>query len=147
MTFFGLDPLTVVRATAVGCPNHSNAETSRENSILHWREGNHTPIKKNMVAVLNSISKEQRNCYNIPLPYTMVHHSSALSTCSTSCFVMPAWFLMQHSLPPSIWWYPLHWALNLATCTGTSHLFLYKHIWDLQITYPGKDIVWTGKNR
>ena len=65
-----IDPWLIaqyVRATTVGCPNHFNAESSRENVLLQWREGNHSSITKQMVEVMNTISKEHRNRYNMPL--------------------------------------------------------------------------------
>ena len=40
-------PITqYLRARKVGCTNHFNAETSRENTMLQWWEGNHSLIKK-----------------------------------------------------------------------------------------------------
>ena len=65
-----IDPWLIaqyVQATTVGYPNHSNAESSRENALIHWREGNHSSITIQMVEVMITISKEHRNWYNMPL--------------------------------------------------------------------------------
>lgn len=49
----GINPTLVahyVRTTTVGCPAHFVAESSRDNFLLHWREGNHPSIKKHLGA-------------------------------------------------------------------------------------------------
>ena len=59
---------------------------NHENALLHWREGNHPSIKKYMVEVMNVMSKEHRNRFNMPLPnyiYRYIPH----------CFLTP-----QHAL-------------------------------------------------
>jgi len=148
-----IDPWLItqfIRATTVGCPNHFVAETSRENALLHWREGNHPSIKKNMVAVLNTMAKEHRNRYNIPLPCTIFRY-------------LPHGFLTpQHMLlillknPRLIFdaakrftWSSTPINMMTSTSSGTEldcqygdvALRLYERVWDLRITYPKKDIV------
>ena len=56
-----------IQTTTVGCPNHFMAETTRENALFHWREGNHTSVAKNMVEVLSTMANEHKNRYNMPL--------------------------------------------------------------------------------
>ena len=66
-----IDPWLIaqnIRATTVGSPNHFVAETSREKFLLHWREGNHPSIKKNLVETLSTMAKEHRNRFNMPMP-------------------------------------------------------------------------------
>ena len=71
LTSHDIDPWLItqyIRATTVGCPNHFVADTSRDNSLLHWRKGNHPLVKKYLVDVLSTIAKEHRNRFNMPLP-------------------------------------------------------------------------------
>ncbi|KAL7523340.1 hypothetical protein ACHAXR_000806, partial [Thalassiosira sp. AJA248-18] len=84
-----IDPCLIaeyVRAMTVGCPNHMVAETSRENFLLHWRKGNHPSVNKYLVEVLNTIAKEHRNRFNMPLPNYMARFLP-------HCFITP-----QHAL-------------------------------------------------
>ena len=57
-----------IRATTVRCTDHFITKTSRDNILLHWREGNYVSLVTNMVDLLNTMSKEHRNWYGIPLP-------------------------------------------------------------------------------
>jgi len=152
LTQHGIDPWLVtqyVRATTTGCPNHFVAETSRENALLHWREGNHSSVKHKLVEVMNVMAKEHRNRYNMPLP------------CYIARFVPHLFLTPQHALekpgkamrlifdaakrftPESV-------PINMMTSTskgtemdclyGDTLLTLLERIYDLRITYPTKDI-------
>ena len=89
LTSLNIDPCLIaqyVRAITVGCPNHFVAETTHENALLHWREGNHPSIMKYIVEVMNVMAKEHHNRFNMPLPnyiYRYLPH----------CFLTP-----QHAL-------------------------------------------------
>jgi len=47
----------------VGCPNHFNASTTRNNVLLPWRKGNHPSICAKLSQVLTAMNKEERNNY------------------------------------------------------------------------------------
>ena len=45
----------------VGCPNHLNASTSRDNALLYWRKGNHPSICAKIDQVMTTMNKEEWN--------------------------------------------------------------------------------------
>ena len=51
-----------------GCPIEFNAETSRQNFLLHLSEGNHPSIAKNEAQVLKCMAKDIRHNYSFALP-------------------------------------------------------------------------------
>ena len=153
LTSLKIDPWLItqyVRATTVGCPNHFVAETSRDNALLHWREGNHPSVSKNLVDVLNTIAKEHRNRFNIPLP------------CYMARFLPNSFLTPQHALlkPEKTMRLIFDAAkrytaqstpINMMTSTklgteldclyGDTFVTLLERIWDLRVTYPSTDIV------
>ena len=52
----------------LGCPMKMVASTTRQNFLEFLNYGNHTSIKQNLEKTLNTMSKEDRNQYLIPLP-------------------------------------------------------------------------------
>ena len=56
-----------VRVMTVGCPNSINADVSRENALQYWRKGNNPSVKANMALVKETMNKEDRNKFVIPL--------------------------------------------------------------------------------
>jgi hypothetical protein len=46
------------RVMTVGCPNHFNATTTRNNTLLYWRKGNHPSIRAKLSQVLKTMNKE-----------------------------------------------------------------------------------------
>ena len=71
LTYYDIDPWLItqyIRATTVECPNHFSVKISRDNALLHWRQGNHLSVKKELVNVLNTMAKEHRNRFNMLLP-------------------------------------------------------------------------------
>ncbi len=51
-----------------GCPNKFNANCLRENFMTHWEHGNNPLIAKKLDAVMETMNKEERNNFVIPLP-------------------------------------------------------------------------------
>ena len=51
-----------------GAPCYLNAETTRENALLHLKEGNHASIGPNIRKVMKVMNKEDTNNYVIPFP-------------------------------------------------------------------------------
>jgi hypothetical protein len=76
------------RVMTVGCPNHLNASTSRDNTLLYWRKGNHPSIRAKIDQVMTTMNKEERNNYVIHIPHWLwrfVPH----------CFITPQHILMK----------------------------------------------------
>ena len=148
-----IDPWLIthyVRATTVGCPNHFVAETTRENALLHWRQGNHPSVKKHLVAVINTITKEHRNRFNMPLP------------CYIARYLPHSFLTPQHALTKVDKTLRLIYdatkrftasstPINAMTSTsqgsemdclyGDTLITLLERIWDLRISYPTTEIV------
>ena len=57
------------RVMTVGCPNHFNATTSRDNALLYWRKGNHPSIRAKLGQVMATMNKEERNNYVVHVPH------------------------------------------------------------------------------
>jgi len=57
------------RVMTVGCPNHFNATTTRENALLYWHEGNHPFIRAKLSQVQSTMNKEDRNNYVFHVPH------------------------------------------------------------------------------
>ena len=57
------------RVMTVGCPNHLNASTSRDNALLYWRKGNHSSIRAKIDQVMATMNKEEKNNYVIHVPH------------------------------------------------------------------------------
>ncbi|KAL3803843.1 hypothetical protein HJC23_004005 [Cyclotella cryptica] len=57
------------RVMTVGCPNHFNASTTRDNALLYWRKGNHPSIRAKLGQVMATMNKEERNNYVVYVPH------------------------------------------------------------------------------
>jgi hypothetical protein len=57
------------RVMTIGCPNHLNASTSRNNALLYWRKGNHPSIRAKLDQVMTTMNKEEKNNYVIHIPH------------------------------------------------------------------------------
>jgi hypothetical protein len=57
------------RVMTLGCPNHFNATTTRNNALLYWRKGNHPSIRAKLSQVLSTMNKEERNNYVFHVPH------------------------------------------------------------------------------
>jgi hypothetical protein len=44
------------RVMTLGCPNHFNATTTRDNALLYWRKGNHPSIPAKLNQVLTTMN-------------------------------------------------------------------------------------------
>ena len=153
LTNLDVDPWLIahyVRAMTVGCPAHFVADCSRENALLHWREGNHSSIHKYMDEILSTMAKEYRNRYNMPLPNWLARYIPHL-------FLTPQHALkklakvMRLVFDGSKRYTAYSTPINMMTSThlgtelpcqyGDVLLTLLERIFDLRITYPLHDIV------
>lgn len=153
LTSHNIDPWLItqyIRATTVGCPNHFVAETSRDNALLHWREGNHPSVKKNLIDVLNTMAKEHRNRFNMPLPCYIARYLPHCFLTPNHALVKPdkamrlifdaAKLFTAQSIPINMMT-STHLGTELECLYGDTFITLLERIWDLRITYPDKDIV------
>jgi uncharacterized protein YneF (UPF0154 family) len=53
----------------MGCPNHLNASTLRNNALLYWQKGNHPSIRAKIDQVMATMNKEEKNNYVIHFPH------------------------------------------------------------------------------
>ena len=130
----------------IGVPPHFNYRTTRDNAMLHWREGNHPLIALNPKKLQKLMNKLEQNQFVIPLNNWM------------SRFVPHIFFTLQHlinkgrQICDASWRFtPTSVSVNRMTSThlgvglycdyGTVLLKVLIHIWNLQITYPLKDII------
>jgi len=153
LTSHNIDPWLItqyIRATTVGCPNHFSAEISRENALLHWRQGNHPSVKKELVNVLNTMAKEHRNRFNMPLPNYIARYMPHLFLTPQHALTSPG-KAMRLIFDAAKRFTASSTPINMMTSTrfGTEMLCLYgdtfiqllERIYDLRITYPLLDIV------
>ena len=152
LTSHKIDPWLItqyIRATTVGCPNHFSAEVSRENALLHWRQGNHPSVKKELVDVINTMAKEHRNRFNMPLPNYMARYMPHLFLTPQHALTAPG-KAMRLIFDAAKRFTADSTPINMMTSTrfGTEMLCLYgdtftqllERIYDLRITYPLQDI-------
>ena len=57
-----------IRVMTIGCPAKMVAETSRDNVMTYFRGGNNPSIKKSLPRVMDTMNKEERNNFVIPIP-------------------------------------------------------------------------------
>ena len=137
-----------IRVMTVGAPSHFNAESTRENAMLHWREGNHPSIAKNMDLVMKAMTKLEKHNFVIPIRSWIAR------------FVPHIFFTPHHILTnkgnrlifdASRRYTPLSIPVNRMTSTkrgveldceyGDVLSRLLVRIWNLRITYPTMDII------
>ena len=153
LTSHNIDPWLItqyIRATTVGCPNHFSVETSRDNALLHWRQGNHPSVKKELVNVLNTMAKEHRNRFNMPLPNYIARYVPHLFLTPQHALTSPG-KAMRLIFDAAKRFTAESTPINMMTSTrlGTEMLCLYgdtfvqllERIYDLRITYPLLDII------
>ena len=63
-----------VAAMTIGCPWHFVAETTRENALLYWRKRNSNNVSKNLEQVVQTMNKEEKKNYVIPLPHWLARY-------------------------------------------------------------------------
>jgi hypothetical protein len=57
------------RVMTMGCPNHFNASTTRDNALLYWRCSNHPSIRAKINQVMETMNKKERNNYVVHIPH------------------------------------------------------------------------------
>ena len=57
------------RVMTMGCPNHFNASTTRDNALLYWRRSNHPSIRAKINQVMETMNKKERNNYVVHIPH------------------------------------------------------------------------------
>ncbi|KAL7546383.1 hypothetical protein ACHAWF_016015 [Thalassiosira exigua] len=133
-----------------GCPAHFVAESSRENSVRYWRAGNNPSISKKLDQVLNTMNKEDKNNYVIPLPAWLwrfiphihfIPHHLLEKEGKKDILITDA--KMRHDAECI--------SVNMMTSTsegveldcdfGTVLIRLLTRIWNLRVTYPLRDII------
>lgn len=152
LTSHDIDPWLIaqyVRATTVGCPNHFVAETTRENALLHLRKGNHPSVSKYMVDVVNTMAKEHRNRFNMPLPCYLARYLPHSFLTPQHALTRPE-KAMRLIFDAAKRYTPQSTPVNMMTSThlgseldclyGDTFLTLLERIWDLRISYPESDI-------
>jgi len=139
-----------IRVMTVGAPAHFNAETSRENAMLHWREGNHKSISQNLDKIEKAMNKLEKHNFVIPL-------NSWIARFIPHIFFTPQHFLQRKGKDPRLIYdasrrfTPTSIPVNRMTSThrgveldceyGQVFTRLLIRIWNLRITYPDTDIV------
>ncbi len=87
----GLNETLIARyekVMTVGCPNHFNATSTRDNALLYWRKGNHTSVASRLDQVMTTMNKEERNNYVLHVPHWIWHFVP-------HCFVTPQHILVK----------------------------------------------------
>ncbi|KAL7545571.1 hypothetical protein ACHAWF_008925, partial [Thalassiosira exigua] len=153
LTSHDIDPWLIahyVRTMTVGCPAHFVAESSRDNAMLHWRQGNHPSIKKYLVEMLNTMAKEHRNRFNMPLPCYIARYLPHLFLTPQHALDKPGKALrlifdatkrFTATSTPINMMTSTHLGVELDCEYGDVLLTLLERIWDLRIEYPLLDIV------
>lgn len=139
-----------IRVMVTCCPNHFVAETTRANTLLHWRMQNGPTINRKLDQVLKTMNKEDKNNFVIPLPHWF------------SRFIPNSFFTPQHILEKpgkkdrqifnvSKRYSPDSVPINFMTSTphgleepclfGRVQEDLYQRIYNLRVTYPDVDVV------
>jgi hypothetical protein len=58
-----------VRVMTTGCPAKFVGNSTRTNALLHWQRLNHPSIREKLPQVMETMNKEERNNFIIPLPH------------------------------------------------------------------------------
>ena len=134
------------RVMTIGAPAHFNYESTRDNAMLHWREGNHPSIALNPEKLQKSMYKLDQNQFVIPFNSWIAR------------YVPHLFFTPQHLLdtgrqifdasrrftPTSV---PVnrmtstHLGVELDCDYGTVLQRVLIRVWNLRITYPKNDII------
>jgi len=137
-----------IRVMTVGAPTKFNHESTRENTMLYWRQGNATSIKANLSTVVKALNKLEQ--HNFAIVY-----SSWISRFITNIFFTPHHILVDKGkrliFDAKKQYTPTSVPVNRMTSTklgvelecqyGTVLEQLLIRIWNLRIMYPDKDIV------
>ena len=139
-----------VRLMISGSPSHFNAESTRDNFLLHWRQGNHKSVQDNSDIIQKSMNKLERNRYVIPF-------LSYIARFVPNLFLTPIHILQKADKDPRVIYdasrrfTALSRPINRMTSThlgveldcdyGKVLERLLIRIWNLRVTYPNQDIV------
>ena len=132
----------------VGCPMKMNASSTRDNFLDFFRYGNHASVDHDVTKTLNTMSKEDRNQYVIPLP-------SWLSRFIRHLHISPQGLLVKKDKNNRPIWddsFIPHWG---ATCInmmlnhdsepeiiyGTTFQRYLTYLWNMRISLPTQDIM------
>ena len=58
-----------VQVMIMGCPARFVSDSTYANALLHWRLLNHSSFRAKLPQVIETMNKEDRNNYVIPLPH------------------------------------------------------------------------------
>lgn len=139
-----------VRVMLVGAPAHFNAETSRENFLLHWREGNHPSVDLQPELMQKAMNKMEKNQFVYPI-------KSYMARFIPNIFLTPMHLLQRPGKDNRIIYdasrrfTPYSTPVNMMTSTplgveldceyGAVFKRLCTRIWNLRISYPDSDII------
>ena len=138
----------------IGAPAQFNNSTTRENTLLHWRMGNHPSIIQKHDQVIKTMNKEDRNNYVIPLPAWVARFCPHIFFTPQHILAKPGksdrqiFDASQRFTPTSV-------PVNMMTSTkeltktgkelqclfGDSFQKILTRIWNLRISYPNSDII------
>ena len=138
------------RVMTVGCPAHFVAETSRDNALEFWRNGNNPSILNNLENVMRAMTKEFRNDYIIALPHWVFRFVPHLMFTPQHYLTKPGKndrIIFDAAFRPS----PRAENVNSMTSTDTGVELdcqygdvlkrVLTRIWNLRLSYPDKEIV------
>ena len=139
-----------VRVMTVGAPAHMVAESTRENALLHWRQGNHPSVSQHMDLVRKAMGKMERNHFVIPLRMWIARFVPHIFFSPTNVLARPGKdprFIFDASRRFTATSTPVnrmtstHLGVELDCDYGTVLTKILIRIWNLRITYPFLDIV------
>ena len=136
------------RIFRIGCPMKMNAFSTKKNFLDFFRYGNHTSIKQNIEKTLNTMSKEDRNQYLIPLPNWLARFIKHLH-------VTPQGLLIKKDKDDRLIWdgsFIPHWAamcINMMLNHESEPEIIYgstfarylSYLWNFRISRPRSDIM------
>lgn len=144
----------LIRVLQVGAPARLVAEVTRENVLDYWRRGNNPSIARHLDQTANTLNKEDKHNYVIPLhshlfrfvPHLMLTPQHMLIKNGKARLLADLSFrhtedsvsvnMMTHSVAET----------ELPCEFGSVLTRLLTRIWNLRITYPDKDIVLTAND-
>ena len=138
------------RVMLSGCPNKMVSETSRENALLYWRKGNNPSIKNNLKKVMNTMNKEERNNFVIPLPSWLARYVPHLFFTPQHNLVKPGKkdrLIFNAAERPTMDAVPVNKMTSTKHGTELDCLFgdvktkILSRAWNLRISFPDKDII------
>ncbi len=137
------------RVMTMGGPALFNAETSRANTLLYWREGNDRSINQHESLVRKNMTKEMKNSFAFPLPSWIARFLKHIHL-TPQCILLQKdkyrliFNARQRHTPDAV-------SLNMMTSThlghemecayGTVYRDIFIRLYNLRISYPDDDLV------